>query len=180
MENTGQCFCGKVSFTVAGDPLRMAACHCSACRRITGTGHLTQAFYKKDQVNIKGETKTFQSMSDSGNLRTRHFCRDCGSRLFSENAKLPDTIGVAAGAFDNSDWFRPQVALYTSQRPTWDYMDPELKRGPNDMSEESDALADRIRAIIGDDPNVSERKMFGGIALCSTAICWWGHIRTAH
>ncbi|AVX04105.1 hypothetical protein MXMO3_01575 [Maritalea myrionectae] len=32
------------------------------------------------------------------------------------------------------------------------------------MSTEREQLADRIRAVIGDDPNVSERKMFGGIA----------------
>ncbi|WP_424983009.1 TfoX/Sxy family protein [Maritalea sp. S77] len=32
------------------------------------------------------------------------------------------------------------------------------------MSEEREILADRIRGIIGDDPNVTEKKMFGGIA----------------
>lgn len=32
------------------------------------------------------------------------------------------------------------------------------------MTEERDALAERIRTIIGDDPNVTEKKMFGGVA----------------
>lgn len=32
------------------------------------------------------------------------------------------------------------------------------------MSEEADALADRIRARIGDDPNIDEKRMFGGVA----------------
>lgn len=32
------------------------------------------------------------------------------------------------------------------------------------MSEAADALAERIRAQIGDDPNVTEQRMFGGIA----------------
>jgi hypothetical protein len=31
------------------------------------------------------------------------------------------------------------------------------------MSSEAEKVADRIRRIIGDDPNVSEKKMFGGI-----------------
>ncbi|WP_036221607.1 GFA family protein [Maritalea myrionectae] len=127
MENKGQCYCGQVTFTVTGEPVRMAACHCNACRRLSGTGHLVQAFYKKDQVHIKGNTKSFDAPADSGNMRTRHFCPECGSRLFSENEKLPDIIGIAVGAFDNSDWFKPQIALYTSERPIWDYMDPELK-----------------------------------------------------
>lgn len=127
MEQTGQCHCGQVTFKVTGVPLRMASCHCNACRRISGTGHLSQAFYKKAQVEIHGETKTHQSLSDAGTTRTRHFCPECGSRLFSENSKIPDNLGVAVGAFDNSDWFKPQIALYTAERPAWDYMDPELK-----------------------------------------------------
>ncbi|MCF4098783.1 TfoX/Sxy family protein [Maritalea mediterranea] len=32
------------------------------------------------------------------------------------------------------------------------------------MSEERETLANRIRNIIGDDPNIEEKKMFGGIA----------------
>jgi len=32
------------------------------------------------------------------------------------------------------------------------------------MTQDRDELAERIRAIIGDDPNVTEKKMFGGIA----------------
>jgi hypothetical protein len=32
------------------------------------------------------------------------------------------------------------------------------------MTAERDELAERIRQIIGDDPNVTEKKMFGGIA----------------
>lgn len=32
------------------------------------------------------------------------------------------------------------------------------------MTEEREALANRIRQIIGDDPNITEKKMFGGIA----------------
>ncbi|MEX2276503.1 MAG: TfoX/Sxy family protein [Cucumibacter sp.] len=32
------------------------------------------------------------------------------------------------------------------------------------MSRAADELADRIRAALGDDPNINERKMFGGVA----------------
>ncbi|HEY8596355.1 MAG TPA: TfoX/Sxy family protein [Devosiaceae bacterium] len=32
------------------------------------------------------------------------------------------------------------------------------------MSREADELAERIRMVIGDDPNISEKRMFGGIA----------------
>ncbi|HEY8596354.1 MAG TPA: GFA family protein [Devosiaceae bacterium] len=126
MHQTGHCHCGAVSFAVRGEPLRMAQCHCNACRRITGTGHNVQAFFRKDQVEIVGETRAHDSISDSGNRRTRHFCPICGSRLFAENERVPGVIGIAAGAFDDSSWFKPQVILYNAQRPAWDPIDPDI------------------------------------------------------
>ncbi len=127
MKLSGHCHCGAVSYEVTGEPLRMAQCHCNACRRTTGTGHLVQAFFKKDHVSISGKTQTHQSTSDSGNTRTRHFCPTCGSRLFSENTKAPGGIGIAVGSFDDSAWFKPQVILYNAERPVWDTIDESIE-----------------------------------------------------
>ncbi len=126
MQLSGHCHCGEVSYKVTGEPVRMAQCHCNACRRTTGTGHNVLAFFNKDQLSISGKTRTHQSSADSGNTRTRHFCPTCGSRLFSENSRTPETIGIAVGSFDNSDWFKPEVILYTSEHPVWDPIDPEI------------------------------------------------------
>ena len=126
MKLSGACHCGAISFTVDAEPLRMAQCHCNACRRITGTGHNVQAFFNSENVTINGTTKTHESVSDTGNVRTRHFCPECGSRLFSENSKAPGGIGIAAGVFDDSTWFRPQTILYVSERPQWDVCDDTI------------------------------------------------------
>ncbi len=126
MQLSGHCHCGEVSYKVVGEPVRTAQCHCNACQRTSGTGHNVLAFFNKDQLTISGKTQTHQSTADSGNTRTRHFCPTCGSRLFSENSKAPDMIGIGAGSFDNSDWFKPQVILYVSERPAWDMIDPEI------------------------------------------------------
>ena len=126
MHATGHCQCGAVSFTVDGEPTRMAQCHCEDCRRSTGTGHNAQAFFAKGAVSITGKTQTYQHFADSGSVRIRHFCPVCGSRLFSENAKSPDTIGISIGAFDNSDWFRPMVTVFFSRRPAWFPVDPSI------------------------------------------------------
>ncbi len=127
MAFTGQCHCGAVTFSVEGAPVRMAQCHCNACRRTTGTGHNVQAFFKREQVTIDGQTATHESLSDAGNTRTRHFCPTCGSRLFIENTRTPHAIGIAVGVFDQTDWFRPEVILYAAERPVWDVIDPEIE-----------------------------------------------------
>ena len=126
MKLSGACHCGQVSYHTNDAPVRMAQCHCNACRRTTGTGHLVQAFFKNEDVHISGETTAHESISDTGNIRTRRFCATCGSRLFSENSKLPGVTGIAVGTFDDSSWFKPEVVLYVSERPDWDCDDESI------------------------------------------------------
>ena len=120
---TGRCLCGAIGFTVAEPPIRMAQCHCEDCRRLTGTGHIVQAFFKTDDLTVSGQPAVFENVADSGSERRRSFCPTCGSTLFSERNTAPGIIGIAVGAFDNSDWFNPAMVLYAGQRPQWD---PEL------------------------------------------------------
>jgi len=124
--STGQCLCGKVSYTLTGEPLRMAQCHCKDCQRASGTGHMSLAFFKDEQMQVKGETKSFGSTADSGNINTRHFCPNCGSRLFSTNSAKAGLRGVAVGCADNHDWFDPGVVVYCKDRGTWDVTSTEV------------------------------------------------------
>lgn len=125
-QNTGKCQCGAVTYTVKGDPLRMAQCHCEDCRRASGTGHMSLAFFNEDQINISGETHSYSSTADSGNINTRNFCPKCGSRLFGSNSARTGVVAITAGTLDNSSWFKPAVIVYAAHRPAWDQMDESL------------------------------------------------------
>ena len=117
---TGQCQCGAVSFTISAPPVTMGQCHCKDCQRATGTGHISLARFKREHVTIAGRTRTFAVEADSGNINTRHFCPDCGSRLFGENSAFPGMINVTAGSVDDNSWFSPQRVLYKKAQPAWD------------------------------------------------------------
>jgi hypothetical protein len=117
---TGRCLCGAVSYTINAEPLRMAQCHCDHCQRTAGTGHNSIAFFKADDVDMKGETRSYSCTTDSGNTSTRHFCPTCGSRVFGENSGRPGVIGITIGCVDQKDWFNPQAVVYTRSRPGWD------------------------------------------------------------
>ncbi|WP_291003259.1 GFA family protein [Hyphomicrobium sp.] len=116
----GRCQCGAVSFSVAAPPVTMGQCHCKDCQRASGTGHMSNARFRRLDVTISGETKTFAVKADSGNVNTRHFCPTCGSRLFGENSGRPGFMNVAVGAFDDHTWFDPQWVLYKNSQPLWD------------------------------------------------------------
>jgi len=122
----GGCLCGKVKYTLSDEPIRMAQCHCDHCRLSTGTGHMSLAFFKKDGFSSEGETSSYTTTSDTGSKLTRHFCADCGSRLFGTNTSAPGIISIAAGCLDDSSWFKPQVIVYNKHKPLWDFMDDSL------------------------------------------------------
>ncbi len=122
----GQCLCGEVKVTISSEPLRMAQCHCDDCKKITGTGHASIAFFNRDEVNINGKTKSFSSLTDSGSTITRHFCPTCGSRLFGINSKADNMIGVSIGALEDSSWFKPALIIYNKRKSGWDFMDESI------------------------------------------------------
>ncbi len=123
---TGRCLCGKVSYSIASEPLRMAQCHCDYCQRSSGTGHMSIAFFPKDAITIKGETNSHTTDSDNEAEITRHFCPECGSRLFGTNNTMTSIMGIAVGCIDDNSWFKPGAIVYNKRKPDWDFMDESL------------------------------------------------------
>src|SRR5947207_4876961 len=122
----GQCLCGAVKYTIHAEPIRMAQCHCKDCQRASGTGHMSLAFFKKDDVVLNGMTASYPSTAESGNINTRHFCPKCGGRVYGENSARPGIVGIAVGSLEDHDWFRPQAVVYTTRRAHWDHTPSEV------------------------------------------------------
>lgn len=123
---TGQCLCGNVKYTIKSAPQRMAQCHCNDCKRSSGTGHISNAFFKKEDVKINGQTSSYDSLTDSGSTLTRHFCPTCGSRIFGTNSTAKNMIGISAGTLDDSSWFNPDFIVYNKRKANWDFMDVSI------------------------------------------------------
>ncbi len=124
---TGSCLCGNVKCSITEKPVRMAQCHCQDCRKSTGTGHCSNAFFPTESVEIVGETFSYDSITDTGNVNSRHFCPNCGSRLFSIKNISPEITGIAMGFLDNNDWFKADFIVYSSQQSDWDIMDETIQ-----------------------------------------------------
>jgi hypothetical protein len=122
----GQCVCGAVRVTISAQPVGMGQCHCKDCQRASGTGHMSLARFKREDVLITGQTNSYPSVADSGNINTRHFCPRCGGRVFGENSSYPGMINIAVGCLDDNTWFSPGRIVYAKDRPSWDVTSKDI------------------------------------------------------
>jgi hypothetical protein len=96
---TARCSCGQLSLEVEGEPVLNALCHCSDCRRRTGSAFGWQAYFLEGQVGEHKGEFTSRSVPVS-EPQIRHFCPRCGSTLWWTSGTAPGMVGVPGGAFE--------------------------------------------------------------------------------
>jgi len=52
MTMAGGCHCGAIRYSIEGDALTHALCHCTDCRRHAGAPMVGWTMYKEEQVTI--------------------------------------------------------------------------------------------------------------------------------
>ncbi len=121
---SGGCLCGAVRYTVAGDPVRVANCHCDDCRKVTGASFATNVFVKEEELTIEsGVTKSYQHQADSGNTMTKKFCPECGSQIFSVGTGSPGMVGIKVGSIDDASGIKPQITVYAARALPFSHID---------------------------------------------------------
>ncbi|MGA2470024.1 MAG: GFA family protein [Solirubrobacteraceae bacterium] len=116
----GGCLCGAVRYTYTGAVGRANYCHCTDCRRRTGGPFNVSVRLSADAFRIMlGDPAGFTKTGDRGDVLTRHFCRDCGSPLFTSSESHPDDVYVTAGSLDDPTRVEPGVECWTRSRVSW-------------------------------------------------------------
>ena len=125
---TGGCACGALRFEIAAEPLMQNDCRCRDCQRMSGTGHGSYLTFPRAGVKQSGEATLWDIVADSGNVKTRAFCRTCGSPVFMTFAAMPDVFTVHAASLDDPGRYRPQAVTYAVRGHAWDPLDPALPK----------------------------------------------------
>lgn len=114
----GKCLCGAVEFELSGQMPAIYQCHCSLCRRITGSSANAATIVDRDQLNwLRGEESIRRYVSDSG--YQSHFCADCGSPL-PNPTRADSAWWVPVGLLDEDDRIELALHLYTGSKAGWD------------------------------------------------------------
>jgi len=119
----GSCLCGEVHFTANAEPVIVSCCHCSNCKKYTGTVFTTNVVFPTNCITItKGQdlVSIFKDEAqDSGNSLERHFCSKCGSPLYNLGGDFGRTCAVFYSALDGFDHGPPKVEYYSKDRVDW-------------------------------------------------------------
>jgi len=115
----GSCLCGAVRYEVSGEPTRFLHCHCSRCRKASGTGHATNLFLQPGTLDwLAGEEQVRAFKVPEAKRFTNVFCATCGSRL---PRWIPELGGVVipAGSLDDEAPIKPQARIFEGSRAAW-------------------------------------------------------------
>lgn len=110
-EMSGRCLCGAVEFTAADVETDHHACHCSMCRRWTGSPMLAASAGAVKFIG--GEHITGYKSSD---WAERCFCSKCGTSLFYYLIPA-DHYVISVGAFDDADAFTMVGEIFIDNKP---------------------------------------------------------------
>jgi len=78
---TGQCLCGAVKFRISGEFESFFLCHCSRCRKDSGSAHSANLFSSTAKlIWVSGEAK-IKTFRLPASRHMKSFCSDCGSAL---------------------------------------------------------------------------------------------------
>jgi hypothetical protein len=115
----GGCLCGQVQYEVAGPFDAFHLCHCSQCRRSTGSAHASNIFTTPDRIRwMSGEALIKRYIPDDPNVISKSFCSHCGSLVPYVSVKSGKLI-IPAGSLNESAGIVPDDNIFWRDRADW-------------------------------------------------------------
>ncbi|CAN7181102.1 GFA family protein [Pararhizobium sp. LjRoot235] len=114
---TGKCMCGTVEYAVDDSFNYAMNCHCSNCRRTTGSAFKPFAGIERDKLRlVKGE-KNLLIHGDRNEAHDVH-CGTCGSLLYSV-VREGAYAHVAMGTLVDAPSIRPAGHIFVGSKAPW-------------------------------------------------------------
>jgi hypothetical protein len=113
----GSCLCGAVKYEIRGELGPGFYCHCSRCRKASGSAFASNVVVaSKDFVIVQGEESLGTFTSREGLDRT--FCSNCGSSIMSRRGDFPQ-VRVRLGTLDTACSTGPGAHIFVASKAEW-------------------------------------------------------------
>ena len=116
---TGSCLCGSVKFEVKPPFSAFRYCHCSRCRKASGSAHAANIFVPQGQFSwLAGEELVQHFKLPGAKTFAVSFCGRCGSRVPHNILERSEYL-IPAGLLDNDPVARPENSIFWGSRAPW-------------------------------------------------------------
>jgi hypothetical protein len=114
---TGSCLCGKVEVQVLDKFEFIGYCHCSECRKWSGSAFATGGLVDSEDFKVTSGER-FVSYYRKSEETDLGFCSSCGSSLFSKKLKHGKYV-VRLGILNDTPTQRPNIHIFVASKAPW-------------------------------------------------------------
>tara|TARA_R110002096_G_scaffold314987_3_gene509142 strand:- start:8041 stop:8454 length:414 start_codon:yes stop_codon:yes gene_type:complete len=122
MTNTffkGSCLCGEIAYEIEGPFKIFQYCHCSRCRKTSGSAHSSNLFVPPERFKwTKGEELLGRFEQPDAKYFASTFCKQCGSSL-PWAVQGGKNIVVTAGTLDDDPGIKPLWNVFWQSKAEW-------------------------------------------------------------
>lgn len=116
----GGCMCGKIRYEITETPVVVYTCHCADCQRLTSSAFSIVVLVTASGFRLMGiEPRPLQSVADSGRVKIRLVCPECGCWVCNITSPDNGMRRVRAGTLDDTSWLRPTMHFWTRNKQPW-------------------------------------------------------------
>lgn len=120
MKVDGRCHCGQIRYEARIDADKVSVCHCTDCQTLTGTAYrVSVPATPASLVFLSGTPKIYVKTAESGNLRAQAFCANCGTPLYSADAKDPQVYFLRVGSMSQRAALPPKRQIWYQSALPW-------------------------------------------------------------
>jgi hypothetical protein len=126
----GSCLCGGVRFEIERAAGTFELCHCTRCRKVSGSAYLTWLAVRREDFRfLQGADliTTYECpVSESPPAYDASFCSRCGSQVPNPSKIAEPVFEIPAGALDDDPLIRPDKHIYVEFKAPWDRIADDL------------------------------------------------------
>jgi hypothetical protein len=132
---TGGCLCGDIRFEIRGSIPGLYQCHCSLCRKLSGTNSNTAFMIRAADFSWASADRRVRVFERPTGFHSE-FCERCGSPVpFAMAAE--GLVWVPAGAIDGALGTRVTNHIFVASKADWDEIAGNAPRHDGDPGMET-------------------------------------------
>ncbi|KAJ7921127.1 Mss4-like protein [Mycena leptocephala] len=122
MPHHGACLCGQITIEIKSTHSEQVVCHCSDCKRASGSAFSTNVLVANKDLIITGPVKEYLVVAASGSTVRRVFCGNCGSAIVNISPGLGDSQAIQTGNF--ADFANVPITTEIFVKDRWAGLEP--------------------------------------------------------